>query len=122
MCAPFILTGSFRFQRLPLLLFCGVIYACWFLSNMQHAQQQEFAVINLKQAACFLAVNALPRYMFPCSLPKDQAVRALVKKKVLNAFIVKKELIAVMGQQGRNMSLSLSLDPARVLKSNIWDK
>ena len=46
----------------------------------------------------------------------------LVRDGKLDAYIVKRELIAVKGQQGRGFEGSLKMDPARVWKSNIWDK
>ena len=60
--------------------------------------------------------------MLPCSEPKDQAVRILVRDKKLDAYIVKRQLIAVKGQQGRGFEGSKKADPTRIWKSNIWDK
>lgn len=60
--------------------------------------------------------------MFPVKIPKDQAIRILVKQGDLEAYIVKTELIRVMGQQGRGFNRSLSQDASRTFESNIWDK
>jgi len=59
--------------------------------------------------------------MFPCSLPKDQAVRILVMDGTLEAYIVKRELVVVLGQQGEGFKGSLKRDGRRKFKSNIWD-
>eukprot|EP00038_Savillea_parva_P007825 m.172769 g.172769 ORF g.172769 m.172769 type:complete len:347 (+) comp13581_c0_seq1:233-1273(+) len=64
----------------------------------------------------------LLKRMLPCQDPKDQAIRKLVMAGEIEGYIVKKELIGVMGQQGRGFNRSLSNDPTRVFASNIWDK
>lgn len=60
--------------------------------------------------------------MFPCSLPKDQALRVLVLNRTIDAYIVKRDLVGVLGQQGQGFKGSQKRDPTRVFKSNIWDK
>ena len=57
--------------------------------------------------------------MFPCSLPKDQAVRILVMDGTLEAYIVKRELVVVLGQQGEGFKGSLKRDGRRKFKSNV---
>ena len=60
--------------------------------------------------------------MFPCSLPKDQALRVLVLNRTIDAYIVKTDLVVVLGQQGQGFKGSQKRDPTRIFQSNIWDK
>jgi GR25 family glycosyltransferase involved in LPS biosynthesis len=60
--------------------------------------------------------------MFPCSLPKDQAIRILVVDRKIDAYIVKTDLVGVKGQQGMGFKGGLDRDPSRVFQSNIWNK
>ena len=62
------------------------------------------------------------KQMFPCSLPKDQALRVLVLNRTIDAYIVKTDLVGVLGQQGQGFKGSQKRDPTRIFKSNIWDK
>eukprot|EP00035_Acanthoeca_spectabilis_P030231 m.8495 g.8495 ORF g.8495 m.8495 type:complete len:339 (-) comp4066_c0_seq1:1771-2787(-) len=60
----------------------------------------------------------LMKKMFPCSLPKDQAIRILIQNNELEAYIVKTDLILVLGQQGQGFNKKLN----RTFPSNIWPK
>jgi GR25 family glycosyltransferase involved in LPS biosynthesis len=63
----------------------------------------------------------LLKHMLPCSLPKDQAVRVLVMDRTLDAYIVKTELVGVVGQQGQGWKGSkTNQEDARRFQSNIW--
>eukprot|EP00041_Stephanoeca_diplocostata_P007022 m.97071 g.97071 ORF g.97071 m.97071 type:complete len:344 (-) comp16683_c0_seq7:177-1208(-) len=56
--------------------------------------------------------------IFPVTIPKDQVIRRMIQQGKLNAYIVKSELIHVIGQQGEGFH---GQDESRRFKSNIWD-
>lgn len=92
------------------------------LDGKQYINQAPRMVGNAGYLLSRQGARNLLKHVLPCSLPKDQAIRVLVVNRTIDAYIVKKELVGVLGQQGQGFVGSLKKDPLRKFKSNIWDK